>query len=104
MNYTMNHYDVIMFHVSYKIGSRSNLNQTYWFQFVVLALGYYANVQCSNGSCIHLTESVLLNLISFTRKASLYSLILSLKHVGFIYCGMVRWFALYLLYTHTKAC
>ena len=26
---------------------------------MVLALGYYANVQCSNGPCIHLMESVL---------------------------------------------
>ena len=44
-----------MFHVSYKIGSRFNLKQA-------LALGYSANVQCSNGPCNHLLESVLLTL------------------------------------------
>ena len=39
------------------------------FQFVVLALGYFANVQCwSNGPYSHLLDSVLLNLITLPEK------------------------------------
>ena len=39
------------------------------FQFVVLALGYFANVQCwSNGHYSHLLDSVLLNLITLPEK------------------------------------
>ena len=35
----------------------------------VLALGYFANVQChSNGPCSHLMDSVLLNLITLPEK------------------------------------
>ena len=66
------------------------------FQFVVLALGYIANVQCwSNGPpgfCVA-------EFNDFTQKTSL-----SLKDAGFIYYGMVRKFTLYPFYTHAKAC